>query len=261
LSPLHEAGLALYIISILLIVVGLCAVAFRYCRRRFDKELVALALASFAVFVVAMIVPSLAFFVNTTRLFHISTLLLAPFCVTGALLVPQMAARVIGWRDNARAAFTLKIVAAFFIVLFLFNTGFIYEVTQQESTSFILNRNIDAAVLNDREVAAAQWLSQVRAPGGSKILPVYADAHRNELLKSFLNSDVAELQQPPTKTPLIGYVFLGTYNVETGKVAQVQKQTIVQGTAISYTDLGTTNAMRSKIFDNGGATVYYRSIK
>jgi len=259
LSPLHEAGLALYIISILLIAIGLCAVAFRCCRRRFDKEFVALALASFAVFVVAVIVPSLAFFVNATRLFHISTLLLAPFCVIGVLLVPQVAARVIGRRDSASAAFTLKIVAAFFIVLFLFNTGFIYEVTQQGSTSFILNRNIDAAVLNDREIAAAQWLSQVRAPGGSKTLPVYADAHRNELLKSFLNSDVAELGQPPTKTPLIGYVFLGTYNTETGQVAQVQKQTIVQGTAISYADLGTTNAMRSKIFDNGGATIYYRS--
>ncbi|MCJ7638860.1 MAG: DUF2206 domain-containing protein, partial [Euryarchaeota archaeon] len=261
LSPLHEAGLVLYIISLLLIAVGLCAVAFRCCRRRFDKEFVALALASFAVFVVAMIVPSLSFFINTTRLFHISTLLLAPFCVTGALLVPQIAARVIGWRDNASAAFTLKIVAAFFIVLFLFNTGFIYEVTQQESTSFILNRTIDAAVLNDREIAAGQWLNQVRAPGGSSTFPIYADAHRNELLKSFLNSDVAALQHPPTTTPLVGYVFLGTYNMETGQVAQVQDQTLLQGTAISYANLGTTNAIRSKIFDNGGATIYYRSTK
>ena len=134
-------------------------------------------------------------------------------------------------------------------------------MTQQESTSFILNRNIDAAVLNDREIAAGQWLSQVRAPGGSKTFPVYADAHRNELLKSFLNSDVQELLQPPTKTPLIGYVFLGTYNTETGQVALEQGQTLLQGTAISYADLGTTNANRSKIFDNGGATIYYRSTK
>ena len=134
-------------------------------------------------------------------------------------------------------------------------------MTQQESTSFILNRTIDAAVLNDREIAAGQWLSQVRAPGGGKTFPIYADAHRSELLKSFLNSDVAALQQPPTKTPLIGYVFLGTYNMETGQVAQVQDQTLLQGTAISYANLGTTNAIRSKIFDNGGATIYYRSTK
>lgn len=261
LSPLHEAGLVLYIISLLLIAVGLCAVAFRCCRRRFDKEFVALALASFAVFVVAMIVPSLSFFINTTRLFHISTLLLAPFCVTGALFVPQIVARVIGWRDNASAAFTSKIVAAFFIVLFLFNTGFIYEVAQQGSTSFILNRNIDAAVLNDREIAAGQWLGQVRAPGGSSTFPIYADAHRTELLKSFLNSDVGSLSKPPTKTPLIGYIYLGTYNTETGHVAQVQEETLLRGTAISYADVGTTNANRSKIFDNGGATIYYRSTK
>jgi uncharacterized membrane protein len=263
LSPLHEVGRALYILSILLIAVGLCALAFRRYRRRFDKEFVALALASFAVLVVATIVSPLSSIINATRLFHISTLLIAPFCVTGALLVPQVAARIIGRRENVSAAFTLKIVAAFFVVLFLFNTGFIYQVTQQEPTSFILNRNIDAAVLNDREIAAGQWLSHVRGLTNNKsqTLPIYADAHRNELLKSFLNSDVQELRKPPTKTPLIGYVYLGTYNTETGQVAQAQGQTLVQGTAINYVDLGTTNAIRSKIFDNGGATVYYGGTK
>jgi uncharacterized membrane protein len=259
LSPLHEAGRALYIITICLIALGLCAIVFRCCRRRFDKEFVALALASFAVLVAATIVPSLSFILNSTRLFHISTLLLAPFCVTGALLVIQGAARVIGRRDNASEAFTLKIVAAFFILLFLFNTGFIYEVTQRESTSFILNRNIDAAYLNEREIAAGQWLGQVRGSNNRGPLPIYADAHRHALLKSFLNNSVAQFRQPPTTTPLIGYVYLGTYNLKTGQVAQQTTSTFIEATPISYVDLGTTNAIRSKVFDDGGAAIYYRS--
>jgi len=257
LSPLHGAGRVLYIISLFLIAVGLCAVAFRCCRRRFDKEFVALALASFAVFVAAIIVPQLSFTINTTRLFHISTLLLAPFCVTGALLVLQTAARVIGWRDNVSHAYALKIAAGFFVVLFLFNTGFIYEVAQQESTSFILNGNIDAARLNEMEIAAGQWLGHVRGSSNGVALSIFADAHRQELLKSFLNSDVQYLRKPPATTSLNGYVYLGTYNLKTGQIAQIQEQTLLQGTAISYADLGTTNAIRSKIFDDGGAVVYY----
>jgi uncharacterized membrane protein len=261
-SPLHEIGRALYIVSVFLIAVGLCALAFRCCRRRFDKELVALALASFAVLAAATIVPPLSFIMNATRLFHVSTLLLAPFCVTGALLVPQIAARVIGWRDNASDAYALKIVAAFFVVLFLFNTGFVYEVTHQESTSFILNGDIDAARFNEREVAAGQWLYQVHGKNiTGKFLPIYADAHRAALLRSFINDGAYSLQQPPTTTPLIGYVYLGTYNIETGQVAQVQKDTLLQGTTISYASLGTTNAIRSKVFDDGGAAIYYGSAK
>ncbi len=257
-SPLHEVGRLLYIISVFLIAVGLCALAFRYYRRRFDKELVALALASFTVLAAATIVPPLSFIMNTTRLFHVSTLLLAPFCVTGALLVPQIAARVIGWRDNASDAYVLKIVAAFFVVFFLFNTGFIYEVTHQESTSFILNGDIDAARFNAREVAAGQWLFQVHGKNVSgKYLPIYADAHRAALLRSFINDGAYSLRKPPTTTPLIGYVYLGTYNMETGQVAQVQNDSLLQGTVISYASLGTTNAIRSKVFDDGGAAIYY----
>ncbi len=257
LSPLHEVGRALYIISIFFILVGLCSVAFRSGRCRFDKELIALALASFAVFVAAIIVPQLSFTINMTRLFHISTLLLAPFCVTGALLVLQTAARVIGWRDNVSHAYALKIAAAFFVVLFLFNTGFIYEVAQQESTSFILNGNIDAARFNEMEIAAGQWLGPVRGSSNGVTHSIFADAHRQELLKSFLNSDVQYLRKPPATTSLNGYVYLGTYNLKTGQIAQIQEQTLLQGTAISYADIGTTNAIRSKIFDDGGAAVYY----
>jgi uncharacterized membrane protein len=151
----------------------------------------------------------------------------------------------------------LKIAAAFFVVLFLFNTGFIYEVAQQESTSFILNGNIDAARFNEMEIAAGQWLGHVRGSSNGVALSIFADAHRQELLKSFLNSDVQYLRKPPATTSLNGYVYLGTYNLKTGQIAQIQEQTLLQGTAISYADLGTTNAIRSKIFDDGGAAVYY----
>jgi hypothetical protein len=46
--------------------------------------------------------------------------------------------------------------------------------------------------------------------------------------------------------------------MKTGQVAQIQNSTVLQGTAIGYASIGTTNAIRSKVFDDGGAVIYYR---
>jgi len=262
LSPLHEFGLSLYVLSVLLIVVGLGALALRRFQWRFDAEYVALALASFAVLITATIIPVLAFSINTTRLFHVSTIMLAPFCVTGGLIVAQSVAKiVIRKRKKVPESLTLRLVVAFFVTLFLFNSGFIYEVTHQESASFVLNGSVDAPLFNDREVAAAQWLNGMRGSGasGGALIPIYADAHRRALFDRFdLYHPASYLLQPVRDTPRNSYVYLGTFNVERGQVAQIAATTLLKGTGITYVDLHGTTGDRGKIFDDGGAAIYFR---
>ena len=262
LSPLHEVGLILYLLSVFLIVVGLAALALRRCRRRFDAEFVALALASFTILITAVLVPQLAFSINTTRVFHISTLLLAPFCVTGGLFVVWAFAQAVPRiRTTARSALTFRLVAALFVVFFLFSSGFVYEVTHQESTSFILNNDVDSPRFNAREVAAGQWLHDARSSDlvGGPLLTIYADVHRRVLFDSLdLDHPATEFPNPPSRTPPNTYLYLGTLNVEKAQVAQARTMTVLQGIAISYADLRNTTDGRSKIFDDGGAAVYYR---
>lgn len=262
LSLLHEFGLALYLLSVLMIVVGLGALALRRLRWRFDAEYIALALASFAVLTTATMIPRLAFSINTTRLFHVSTLVLAPFCVTGGLLVAQSVVNVVlRRRETARAALAVKLVAAFFVTLFLFSSGFVYEVTHQGSTSFVLNTGVDAPVFNEREVAAAQWLHDARgsAVRGDPLVPIYADAHRRALFDRFdLDHPGTDFPKPLSWTPRNAYIYLGTFNVERGQVAQIAPATLLKGTGISYVDLRGPTDARSKIFDDGGAAIYYR---
>lgn len=260
LSPLHEVGLALYLVSALLIVVGLGVLPIRRFRKRFDAEYIALALASFAILIVAVIVPQLASSINITRIFHISTLLLAPFCVTGGLLIAQSVGQLVIRRRHMVRAVALKLVAAFFVVLFLFSTGFVYEITHQGSTSFVLNSDVDAALFNEREVIAGQWLTDVRgsAAGGAPLLPIYADANRRALFDSFdLYHPATEFPKLPYQTPPDAYVYIGTFNIEQGKVAQTGGNSLLSGTVINYVDLGNTTDARSKIFDDGGAVIYY----
>jgi uncharacterized membrane protein len=260
LSPLHDVAEFLYLLGLLLIIVGLAALALRRCRFTFDQEFAALALASLAILMTAAVIPFLAAIINTTRLYHISTLLLAPFSVTGALLivgVPLRAKR----RERAGVSLAYKLVAALLVVTLMFSTGLVYEVTRQDPTSFFLNDAIDAARFNAREVAGAQWLYAVKGSDtGTAARPVYADVYRGLLLTSLdFNNSLKQLSDPAAKTPLAGYVFLGTFNLLTGTSAQpYNARSFLNGTLIYHASLAGIAKTRNRVFDDGGTVVYYR---
>jgi uncharacterized membrane protein len=262
LSPLHEVAEFLYLLGLLFIVVGLAALVLRRCRFRFDPEFAALALATLAILMTAAAIPSLAATIGTTRVYQISTLLLAPFCVTGALLFAGVPERLRAKRrERTGVSLAYKLVAALLVVTLLFSTGLIYEITQQEPTSFFLTNAIDAPVFNAREVVAAQWLYAVKGSDtGTAARPVYADLYRSLLLSSLdFNNSLIGLSNPAWTTPLKGYVFLGTFNLLTGTGArQSLAQSFLNGTVIYHESLAGIAGTRNRVFDDGGAVVYYR---
>jgi len=139
----------------------------------------------------------------------------------------------------------------------VFSTGFVYEVTHDGSTSFILNNAVDAPRFNDREIVAAEWISDVRAnfAHSKALLPLYADAHRRALFDGIDLDHSAVGLSLPLDTQW-AYLYLGTYNLQTGQVAQVSKSTLLGGTGVKYVALGNTTEGRRKIFDDGGAVIY-----
>ncbi len=256
LSPLHEVAELLYVLGLILIILGLAALALRRCRFTFDQEFAALALASFVILMTAAAIPVLALTVNTTRLYQISTLLLAPFCVTGALLIGE----VLGClrarpRERIGVSLAYKLVAVLFVIMLLFGTGLVYEVTRQDPTSFFLNDAIDAPRFNARDVAGAQWLYAVKASAR----PVYADVYRGLLWTSLdSNHSLVHLPRYAPHTPLAGYVYLGTFNLLTGTSAQqVNARSLLSGTQIDHSSLAGIADGRNRVFDDGGAVVYY----
>jgi uncharacterized membrane protein len=262
LSPLHEVAEFFYLLGLLLIIVGLAALALRRCRFAFDQEFAALALASLATLMIAAVIPYLAAVINTTRLYQISTLLLAPFCVTGALLIGGGLEHL--WakpREQTGVNIAYKLVAVLFVIMLLFGTGLVYEVTRQDPTSFFLNDAIDAPRFNAREVAGAQWLYAVKGSDTSTAgRPVYADVYRGLLWTSLdSNHSLEGISSPPAKTPLAGYVFLGTFNLLTGTSAQLYPaRSFLNGTLVYHQSLAGIADSRNRVFDDGGAVIYYR---
>ena len=261
LSPLHEGAEFLYLLGLVFIFVGLAALVLRRCRFTFDPEFAALALATLAILMTAAAIPSLAATIGTTRVYQISTLLLAPFCVTGALLFAGGPERLRAKRrERTGVSLAYKLVAALFVVTLLFSTGLIYEVTQQDPTSFFLNNAIDAPLFNAREVTAAQWLYTVKGSETGTAAPVYADFYRSLLLTSLdFNNSLKGISGYAPDTPLSGYVFLGTFNLLTGTSAQQSAaQSFLNGTVVYHTSLAGIADTRDRVFDDGGAVVYYR---
>ena len=255
-SPVHEVVELLYLLGLLLIILGLAALALRRCRLTFDQEFVALALASLAILMTAVVFPMLALTIDTTRLYQISTLLLAPFCVTGALLIGGVPGRLRAKpRERTGVSVAYKLVAALFVIMLLFGTGLVYEVTRQDPTSFFLNDSIDAPRFNAREVAGAQWLYAMKAAA----LPVHADAYRDLLWTSLdFNYSWGNIPSYAPHTPHTGYVFLGTFNLLTGTSAQqLNTQSLLNGTQVYHSSLAGIANGRNRVFDDGGAVVYY----
>ena len=255
-SPLHEVVELLYLLGLLLIILGLAALALRRCRFTFDQEFAALALASLAILMTAVVFPMLALTIDTTRLYQISTLLLAPFCVTGALLIGGVPGRLRAKpRERTGVSVAYKLVAALFVIMLLFGTGLVYEVTRQDPTSFFLNDSIDAPRFNAREVAGAQWLYAMKAAA----LPVHADAYRDLLWTSLdFNYSWGNIPSYAPHTPHTGYVFLGTFNLLTGTSAQqLNTQSLLNGTQVYHSSLAGIANGRNRVFDDGGAVVYY----
>ncbi len=255
-SPLHEVVELLYLLGLLLIILGLAALALRRCRFTFDQEFAALALASLAILMTAVVIPMLALTIDTTRLYQISTLLLAPFCVTGALLIGGVLGRLRAkQRERTGVSIAYKLVAALFVIMLLFGTGLVYQVTRQDPTSFFLNDSIDAPSFNAREVAGAQWLYAAKAAA----LPVYADAYRHLLWTSLdFSYSWGTIPRYAPYTPYTGYVFLGTFNLLTGTgEQQLNSQSLLNSTQVYQSSLAGIADGRNRVFDDGGAVVYY----
>jgi len=256
-SPLHQVAKDLYIIIELLIVVGIIALLVKKTRMRFDREYAALAVGSFFMLLAAIAVPGVAPQLNTSRFFQISLILLAPFAVLGGLAIVyalRSVMRVPG-KSNCEYNFS-KAFSIFLAVFLLFSTGFVYAIAEpHNSTAIPLNAAFDAPRFNNKEVAGAVWLGNEK----SNSTPVYADEYRAPLLKGFFYPSAAGMMVDANNVPSLptdAYVYLGGLNVQQGKLAGTAQFSSEVGTRF-YADASVVTSGRSRLYDDGGAHVYY----
>ncbi|WP_292520022.1 DUF2206 domain-containing protein [Methanoculleus sp.] len=252
ITPLHGLAKVVHIATQGLIAVGLLATLMKRERWRIEPEYLAVSLVFLVINIAGIIVPFFASSLNTSRLYHITLILLAPFAIIGGIALYDavvgkirviMAAPLMGTAYQA--------LSAFFVVFLLFNSGLIYQVVNDDPTSMALETTGDKPVFNGKEVQGARWLF---SEGNKR--PIYVDGTRWWLLLGF---DLRHQRYLPENASLMepnSYLYFGTYNLMRESVRLEAQEHAV--TVAGYTDAGRYVQDQNRIYDNAGSAIYYR---
>jgi uncharacterized membrane protein len=251
-TPLHGLAKLVHIATQGLIAVGLLATLARRERWRIEPEYLAISLVFLLINVAGIVVPFFASSLNTSRLYHITLIFLAPFAIIGGIaLYEALAERVRAIAAAPLMGTAYKSLSAFLVVFFLFNSGLIYQVVDDSPTSMALETTGDKPVFNGKEVQGARWLF---SEGNER--PIYVDGTRWWLLQGF---DPRRQRYIPANASLLEpntYLYFGAYNLAQDSVRIEAREHAV--TTADYVDAGRFIQNQHKVYDNAGSTIYYR---
>ena len=248
-SPLHDVGKYLHLITQFFIGIGILTLIFNRSKMAFEKEYAAFSGVNFIILLCGIAVPFVASSLNTSRLYQISLIFLAPFCVIGGITFFNLTigmSRSIKMKQYNNQL--LKILSVFLVIFLLFNSGWVYEVAKDNPASISLSA-IDYPVFNEQEVTGAKWLNDVKAGG------IYGDYFRWLLINSFEWGTVATLSNDLNKMKPNSYIYLGTFNIREETVLINHKKGV--NSIREYINSSNITSNGNKIYDNNGSEVYY----
>lgn len=263
ISPLHELSKYLHLISQFFIVIGFFSILTRYSKMKFEKEYLAFSFGNLMILLASIAIPYFASSLNTTRLYQITLIFLAPYGIIGGITIFNVISKVVSMgHANDFDRNSMKILSIFFILYFLFNSGFVYELTKDNPESISLsqetirnNANVAGKVkfytsfIPEQDYYGAIWMSKYRNYRSE----VYNDvSRRNNLLLSYGDQGVySMISSNPNRISRNSYIYLGYLN-------NVEK--IVVGPRFNrYWNLSNIEPYldsNSKIYTNNGSIVY-----
>ena len=269
LSPLHEVSKYLFLLLQGLIIIGFVGLLIRRKTSRFNREYSAMCIASLAVLLMTMLIPSFATAgLNVTRFYHLALFFLAPLCITGATFVlgsaakikvkifpPNMPTRRTISKNLKRAWLILATIAL--VSFFLFQTGFIYEVTSDVPTSISLSKNrmgnwtdyLNQLYIEPQEIGASRWFLAY----GNNDLFVFGDAGSKYVVSyGLVPYQNFYVLAPGVQDSIYAstYFYFGALNTEQKKVEGLYAQWNMSEFSFVSNDT-------SKIFSNNATEIYY----
>lgn len=238
----------LYLFSEFLIFIGVLSLLLGMDGMKFKEEYKALSIASLIILIAGIVLPLFSSQMNTSRLYHIALIFLAPFCILG--IIKSMEILKILFKVDFSKHSLFKAISIFLIIFLFFDTGLMYQILDPaQTTSIALNPSYDFPKFNQKEVTAGNWLSNTKYD-----YPVYADKNRASVLRSMMS--VIEIPYYFDLVNNQSYIFLGTWNVEKDQILVYNM--IGSNIIINETYFSPINILkgRSKIYDNGGAEIY-----
>ena len=262
-SSLQDISKYLHLIAQFFIAIGILTLLLKRKEMQFEEEYAAFSYVNFMICFAGVAVPFFASSLNTSRLYHITLIFLAPFCVIGGMAFFRRVNHVVkkSWTDRIVRS-SLKVLSVFLVIFLLFNSGWVYEVAKDHPGSISLSQEsikvygddkhknaFYAAYYLDEDITSVEWISKNR-DNESKI---YADYTRRRLV--FTSYGMMPNEHKLTNTTKIrdkSYIYIGYPNVRYGLMYGPDK-----GEYWNITDISPLLDERHEIYNNGGAQVYY----
>ena len=116
-------------------------------------------MAAFFILILSIVLPFFASALNVTRIYHIALIFLAPFLIIGGKQIFEIINIFSKKISNRKLIKNPFILLSFFVaVFFLFNVGFISQITQNQPSSFSFNNNLNTPEFNQMDVIGADWI-------------------------------------------------------------------------------------------------------
>jgi len=240
-------------------------------RIKFEPEFLGMVIVSLIILGATVVLPFFASSLGMTRFYHLALFFLSPFCITGGQLAIRWLASLLR-RPLPEIGSPVFSMAMLVILLpyFLFNIGFVYEVTGDSPTSISLSLGrmrasehpiIQVGVSNDyiyeQESASGVWLadnmdnvSKIYADNinrvhvlTSRALITQAHGHRvYDMLDSTVMEDGA-------------YIYLGHMNAVDSLAVYPPSPIHYPGETYDLAGLGSVFRGRNLIYSNGGSEI------
>ena len=234
-----------------LIVVGFVGLITKRTRIHLEKEHFTLSLIAVASLAAIILVPGLANTLNMTRFYHILLFFLAPFCAMGVAVIVKLVSK----REKELGVLLLLLIVL--VPYFLFQTAFVYEVTESESWSISLSKHrvsalqlyVSLGYIDAHSVFGARWLSRNVDVENSQI---YADVISRSMVLSIYGmiyqNSIYELTNV-TRVENNGIVYLSELNVAHGRIVE-------SGLSWNSSELSSLFDNLNIVYTNGGSEVY-----
>ena len=245
------------------ILVGVFRMILKRKEMSFNREYFSAVIVSVSLIFACIAIPYVASSLNMDRIYGILLFFLSPFCLLGGITVFEVISKLFKSISLNKSVCVKVLVLTVLIPYFLFNTGFVYEITGDVPTSIPLSmermknsedlvtkRGVYDRCIQEQTVFGIRWLSHVAKRGKGEI--IYSDKHDLPMVTAY--GPIPKMPIYPLDTThrikKDAYVYLGSLNVIEG----IGKSR--GGVTFNITELSSRLEKKNRIYANGGSEVY-----
>ena len=255
---LHEVNRVTNYLNQIFIIIGGIVLLLKHREMKFESEYTAFSMLNLGICFAGVSIPFFASSLNMTRLYQITLIFLAPFCVIGGMTLFKVVSRVVraSWTDQ-RVKSSLKVLSVYFVIFLLYQTGFVWEITDDNPSSISLSQDkllVFRGLIHEQDMVGAEWLAVHR----DNSIPVYAEVytHADVTLWAYgfvPKEQVIRVIKEPNNIKSDSYVFLSYVNVAWDAIfffPEGRKPILCSLQNTSFFQL--VHNHKNKIYDNGG---------